>query len=467
MIKVLLLFLVFFIFFIRLVILKIKGKRYEFLYLSTGVQLMVLNLGLPLVNFYTNSIGNELEIEKLGALANSIRLEGITILGFIVLILSKLNKTYHKFYPNKKILVSIIVIGAISLINPFNEVNEGVYVFFSVFFQLYFYCCVIINYVDKKDVFLGLYDGLSIVISINFILAICYPILNIDAAAKLFRSSGSFENSLRREGYKSAIGVFEHPGNLALYALYSSCYFIVCYLKKYKEKLSLCFFLICLFLIFFTYSRTTYIVSFFTYLFMYLASLSNKELFSFKLYSKLLIALFFVVIIFVFSPLSTLFFESDSDEQFLNRFSHWFLGLEIFHVSPWIGVGINSHVYFMSHALIVKQDLPILWFLISQPIHSVHFIILAELGIIGLLLFYYFVGRNIQLFRRVSFRDDKLQYVYNYTCIGILIAFISYGSFGWSPFTKECLGLSFLVYFIAVNEKLGFSKKSKSAISVQ
>lgn len=158
-----------------------------------------------------------------------------------------------------------------------------------------------------------------------------------------------------------------------------------------------------LLLCFFTYSRTSFVATLIGLSLIYSIFVSGGRLLTFKNVLLFSVILSCGMIILYSTPLGDLFFASDTDEQFDNRFNHFVIGTLIFEKAPLIGVGINSHINYMSNVLNVSSlsYMPILDFYTTNPIHNIHVIVLAEMGIIGLVLWLIFFFGNIFVLSRL------------------------------------------------------------------
>lgn len=394
--------------------------------------------------------------EMLGAFGSGISIEVTLIFSFLFFLLGLKNiKTVNEDKKRRSWLYVFLLACVVSIFNPSNERNISVLVLVSILFQLFLFLKIVESNFSYREVMAGTFDGLIWASLLQLSLAICYPVLNLKVVTTLFRGEDAAAWTNRREGYQSATGTFSHPGNLAMFSLFCLLFFLSSYFNKYKESVAKIFIAINLMIIVLTFSRTTYISVMAVIALLFVIHKRKTALFSFK---NIALALaFFGLILFLLylTPLSDLFLKSDAELQFDNRFNHWILGFQIWESSKWIGVGLNSHVYYMSHAMGVTalEALPIFDFLISNPIHNIHMIVLAETGIIGLILWVYFFISKMNLHSRYTNTGNPIQNVFNLTCVSILASIFIYGFFGWTPFSKEIYTLAiYMGYFAYTSE---------------
>ncbi|MBX2921986.1 MAG: O-antigen ligase family protein [Chitinophagaceae bacterium] len=398
----------------------------------------------------------ETETERLGQFGNAIRLEGyfLFLAIFIALGLGRFKPGAFSFRNNLWLYI-LILFCLISILNPVNPFVPSIFVFLFSFFQLIVILKVIESNFSRGEIIKGIFDALLLVSILQLFLVICYPVLGIQAATTWFRGEQTLETTLKREGYNSAVGIFGHPGPLALFCLIVTIFYVSCYLNRFKMKKSLILIVINIVIILLTFSRTTYITCIGVLTLIYIVYKQREGLFSFKNLAMIFSIFIAFLLVLYLTPLSDVFLKSDAESQIDNRFAHWYLGYQTWLDSPWIGVGINSHVYYMAHVLQINADLPILWFLTSNPIHNIHFIILSEVGVIGLVFWVYFFISQINFFSKHAHTLFLETSILNLATTGILVAFFLYGFFGWAPFTKEVFNSTiFLCYFSAGRKEM-------------
>ncbi len=233
-------------------------------------------------------------------------------------------------------------------------------------------------------------------------------------------------------------------------------FFLSCYFNKYRSKWAKYLILINLFVIFLTFSRTTYVAVMAVMALVVVLQKRNEGIFSLRNIIFAVSIFAGIAAILYLTPLSDLFLKSDAESQVDNRLNHWILGFQVWNDSKWIGVGINSHVYYMSHELnnSLLKTLPLFDFLVSNPIHNIHVIVLVECGLVGIILWFFFFLNRINRYSRNCHTKSKIANIYNMTFVAVLAAFFIYGFFGWTPFGKEIYGtVIFFWLFHACNSK--------------
>ncbi len=351
---------------------------------------------------------------------------------------------------NNSYLYVLSVIEILSLINPFNSLHYSGLPTFLRIVQIFLFLKIISKYLSYQSALYGLYDGFKYAIGLQFFLTILFPVLHITVISQLFRPEIS-EWAFRRD-VASALGTFMHPGALALFSCMSATFFLSCYLNNYKIKGSIEGILMCLFIIYFTYSRTSYLAIIGTLFLLYFIYYNRKRI-RIKSIIYVCIGLSIIVSVFLLSPLSSMFFQSDVDVQIENRELHYLLALGCFKNSPLIGVGLNNHVNYLYNYLNTNFIGSIGDFFITNPVHNSHLIILAETGLVGFILWvYYFLSR---IFKGIKFcvGPDNSINIINLAFAGILIVYIVYGMTGWACFHRELYPIPIIVGFFSYLRK--------------
>lgn len=376
----------------------------------------------------------------------------ILIIFFLFFILYPWNKLSSNFRIQNWIKVTFFLV-ILSLINPYNEFQKGTFIF-SFFFGIHILLFYFFNNVLKKhEIIQGLFDGFLILGLLQLILAICFPALGIISVTNLFHT-GAEEWATRLGSRDGAIGVFKHPGNLGLYTLISSSFFLSCYLKNYKQKLSMLLLISNAVTLFLTYSRTTYfvfIIVLFSIYFLY--KNAKKNIFTIASFFKFILPTVLLMIwIIYFSPISESVLTKDTAEQYENRMIHWLIGLKIFTVSPLIGVGFNAHLAFLSKNYSFASSLSIDDFFTKNPIHNIHLIILTEVGIIGLVLWITLLISKVNIAKKQIANNNDV--IISLTSIGIVVSYFFYGMTGWAPFSPSLLPyFLFIIFFSIQNDR--------------
>jgi O-antigen ligase len=432
--------LIFIIAFFRFINCSDKNKKKE-LHVSFAIQILSLGFGLKLLSF-----SNSYHVDMIGAFGDSIRIELVTFVSFYLIFIG-----YYKFdrikIENSFLFVLILLIIAISFLNPLNIIKPAIWSPISYYFQVWVLFHLIKSNFNISEIFKGIYDAFFVLTIFQLTLSICYPILGMTFIGTLFVDTLDF--SLRREGIVSAMGTYGHPSSLAMICLTYAVFFITCYWHRYKRKLSLYLFMGNMFVVYLTYSRTTYLIAFFIFIIAF--NLYKGQLFKVKNIISLGIASLFLILIVNFTTFGDLFLKSDSDSQVSNRMTHWFLGYELWQKSELIGLGINSHVLYMQNKLDSTKlgEFAELQFYLSNPIHNIHIIVLVESGLIGLFTwFYFFFIKLKQTFKQAYLKFIPFR-ILNITAFSVLLIVFTYGFMGWGTFLKETSVMFLLLIFFS------------------
>ncbi|MCF2504704.1 O-antigen ligase family protein [Dyadobacter sp. CY107] len=429
-----------------------RGKAATYMVISLFVQTLPFGFGKAVHVFIEGKMTEDDRFVRLGEFSNVLRLEMplVFILFLIFFGFGKLKAGAFGIKQN----VWIYILFFFSLITAINPYNPEPLAFSALIFPLVQFL-ILFKLIEANftpsDILKGIYDGMLMVVLLQFSLAICYPVLGFESMAAIFRGEQAYEWSQRR-GMTSAIGTFGHPGHLALYCLVLLLFFLGCYLNNYHKKKSLYLVLMAGITLVLTFSRTAIFCAIIIIPIVFLVHKRGARLLSVKniVYFALLSGVF--IILLYLSPIGYLFFESDSTIQFNNRYIHWALGYQIWEKSPFFGVGINTHVYYMLNQLKLNIDIPAVSFYTRSPIHNIHMIVLAETGLIGFAFWLVFFFGRIKMYYVQCQTNNTTANIFNLTYVGILFSVFLYGFIGWSPFILEIYSLCFLLGYFAKNQ---------------
>ncbi|MCC5612878.1 O-antigen ligase family protein, partial [Nostoc sp. CHAB 5834] len=413
----------------------LKGQRYAFLFVSIYIISIPFQFSLPVYSPVIESMS--------GTLGPKVSINLSLILALILVPLPKLykEKAQYKLTDNSLLLLLIIIL---SFLNTYNENKLGTLVFFLFVFGHTFFYRMISNFANYHEIVKGVFEGFVFLCVIQFILAIFFPVLGMKFVTTIFHETGG-DNATRMDTRSGAIGLFVHPGNLAIFTIIASMFFLSSIMKGHKKSQSKIILLFNIMTIILTYSRTAYLVFFVsTIITILIYRKPEVAIFSLSNILKFIIpvCIIFSYIIF-FSPLSEVFLKSDSNEQIDNRLVHWMMAYEAFNVSPFIGVGLNAHLeYFTKHSSELNLN-TLVDFFIKNPIHNIHLAILAETGIAGIIIWFVFISRNILHSKKgISLRLNE---IFCSTNIGIIVAICLYGITGWAPLSTSIM--PFILFF--------------------
>lgn len=426
---------------IRFVFLLQKGENTKFLWVSLFIQLICLGGCYTFFRPLNDLLRSGSFIQNF-----TIEISSLIILPLILLYRRRVRYEKHQ---TSALYIIVAILFFISLINPLNHNNLSTLAFAFNLAQILLVLHTISSRFSLLDIQYGLMDGLKICIILQSLLVLAYPILNMNFVLSLFKGESGLYWVNRRENYTSALGTFGHPATLALFSLLAGIVFFTQYLF-YRKKGEL-FFLFCsLFCIYFTYSRTSFVAAFITLLVTFFFYKKKQIKFSAKFIVFFLLAILLLVIILYFSPVFNLFFHSNVDEMFEARMMQFDLIPYFLRDSFWFGVGINSHVYYMSNYL--SESWFLYDFFTSNPIHNTHLIILVETGIVGFVLW---LGYIVSQYRKFIKRTYTTNYFFFFDLVFIatLIAVVIYSTFGWTACSKEILALIIFIGYFSFKSK--------------
>ena len=138
--------------------------------------------------------------------------------------------------------------------------------------------------------------------------------------------------------------------------------------------------------------------------------LSNKN---FKKYFQIIFILVFVfTLIYQFKDVILLRVLSNDHGSAYSRIPMMLIALEMIKANPLLGVGINNYVTVM-----ISYDYTGLASVFFHPVHNVYLQLAAEIGIIGLLTFFWFI---VMLYREVAVSLKKCIEFFQNQMIGLI-----------------------------------------------
>lgn len=442
--KIIWLLFVICLFLLRALILKLQNKNPAYLWVSFFIVTIPLQFEKALTEYSVDEVS--------GTLGGYFALTTTVVLILAMLPFVNYTRLAKLIKPNSTVLV-ILALITFSYINPLNKYPAGTIIAALFIFSHLLLFCLFETKLDFKKVLSGIFDGLLLLSGAQLLLAICFPMLGILSATNLFHKGGE-EWATRLGERDGAIGIFQHPGNLALFCIISASFFYASYLTKYKSKTSLILISINAIVLFLTYSRTSYIAFIIVLISIYICyKNANKSLLTISNVLKFGLPVVGLILwVIFFSPLSEQFLKSDTGTQIENRSIHYLMALSIFEKAPILGIGINAHITYLAQNFSIIQAFTTDNFFSTNPIHNIHLIILTEVGIMGFSLWLAFLLITIKDARREIARSNNL--IFSLTAIGILVAIILYGMTGWAPFSKSILPyVLFVVYFMTRYKK--------------
>lgn len=449
LLKILIFFAIIAVYLAWYITLLLQKKDTSHLFFSFIVTCIPFQMSFPL---YTPPY---LSTDGIGSFTGKIFLM-LPLIASVVLLVIQKNKNVFYIYKNERWVLWIALLIAISFVNPFNMARWGTIAFGIVMFSYIFYFRLIYNSLNPVQIMNGIFASLLFLCILNFCLAILYPLLGVSFVTTIFQAGGDMWAT--RNGTRAgAIGIFVTPANLGLFSVIASGFFFSGYLNGFKKKLSLLALVMVSITIILTYSRTSYItlvVILFTL--YYIFKNADKPLISLKSFFlgilPVAVSLYWLVFL---SPFSATFLKTDADDMYQARLDHWTMGLDIFHRSPLIGVGINSHLEFVNRSpemsKVIHNE-----FLTSNPIHNTHLIILCETGIIGFALWLIFIVTTFA--KAKANMANNVNTIFSLTEIALLMTYIIYGFTDWAPVSHSTFPIFLLFTFFFGKYSLAATK---------
>lgn len=437
------LLIVYVIWYVRLLVQK---KDYSHLFFSFVITCIPFQMSIPLfVPQYQTLVGT-------GSFTSKIFLM-IPLIATVILLTKQKNRNLYQLYKNENWIFWILGLVVISVLNPFNFAKWGTIAFAVTFLSYIIYFRLIYNSLNPIQVLKGIFASFLFLCVLQFILSLMYPLMGMSFVTSIFQAGG--EGWATRNGTRAgAIGVFVTPANLGLFTVLASGFFYATYLSGFNKRMSLALVIINSITIVLTYSRTSYItlvVILFTL--FYIFKNAKKPLFSFKsLFLGFIPALIAICWLVFLSPFSETFLKTNADEMAQARFDHWVMGFDIFKASPVIGVGINSHLEYVTRTISLNKEIHN-DFLTTNPIHNTHLIILVETGIVGLLLWVVFL---VSLFNKAKWNiGQEINTALSLTQIALIMTYVIYGFTDWAPLSHSTFPIFLL--FTYFNNKYSVS----------
>ena len=241
-------------------------------------------------------------------------------------------------------LVFLIYAGC-TFLNPYNisRMQTAMAAFYLLSFAVFMY--LFTNTFSVKTVVNGIFMGLMITVVLHFILCILYPVLNMEAAVKLF----DHEASTRSDERIGAVGTMGHPNVLGTYASYYFTFFASCFVTAYKRRQSAILAGMAFIVIILSASRSALLSAVMASLAIVVFYVYRRyKLLSIQSFLKGIIPMAILTALLISGPLNFLFSDlEDLDEMTTARLLHYYCGYEIFEDHPLVGVGLNAHLAYL------------------------------------------------------------------------------------------------------------------------
>lgn len=361
--------------------------------------------------------------------------------------------------PNIWIFFILLGYAGYTLANPYNAYR--MYTVIEVFYMLSFavFMYLFANSFSVKSVIRGIYMGLAATVVLNFLLSICYPVLNMEGVIKLYDS----EAATRSDERVGAVATMGHPNVLGTYASYYFVFFAACFITAFKRRQSAVYAAMAFLIIVMTASRSALVASVMALVAIVVFYVYRRyKLLSFQSILKGIVPLGIFITLLLTGPLSFLFSDVDDlDEMTTSRLMHYYCGYEIFEDHPLIGVGLNAHLNYLAEngsAMMFEQifDMTDLYqpeeFMFSNPIHNIWIILIDELGLVGFLPLLGFIIWYVATFKRRTRASRNRYYnILNISGLGVVCCWLVQGNSDWAPLTPQVLNLSLMFVVLSLN----------------
>ena len=427
-----------------------KARLYEIIIAVYTFSCCFSRLYLPLFNLGDDSGGS---------FGPSLAIWPFYAMSLVLIWIIARDKHWRIRRPNIWIFFILLGYAGYTLANPYNayRMYTVIEVFYLLSFAVFMY--LFANSFSVKSVVRGIYMGLVATVVLNFLLSICYPVLNMEGIIKLYDN----EASTRSDERVGAVATMGHPNVLGTYASYYFAFFVACFITAYKRRQSAVYAGLAFLIIVMTASRSALVASVMALVAIVVFYVYRRyKLLSFQSILKGIVPLGIFIALLLTGPLSFLFSDvEDLDEMTTSRLMHYYCGYEIFEDHPLIGVGLNAHLNYLAEngsAMMFEQifDMTDLYqpeeFMFSNPIHNIWIILIDELGLVGFLPVLGFVIWYIATFKRRTRSSLNRYYnILNISGLGVLCCWLVQGNSDWAPLTPQVLNLSLMFVVLSLN----------------
>lgn len=427
-----------------------KARVYEIIIAIYTFSVCFTRLYLPVLK-----VGTETE----GSFGASLAIWPFYALSVVLIWIIAREKQWRIRRPNLWVFFTFLGYAVYTLVNPYDvsRMQTVVAVFYLLSFAIFMY--LFANSFSVKSVIDGIFMGLAVTVVLHFILAILYPVLDMEVAVKLFDSDAAN----RSDDRAGAVGTMGHPNVLGTYVSYYFCFFIGCFITAYKRRTSAVFAAIAFLVIVLSASRSALASAVFALLAIVVFYVYRRyKLLSLQSILKGIVPLGIIIALLLTGPLSFLFSDADNlDEMTTSRLMHYYCGYEIFQDHPLVGVGLNDHLNYLvenGSAMMFEQifDAADIYqpeeFMFSNPIHNIWIILITELGLIGFLPILCFVFWYIGTFkRRTRLSQNRYYNILNISGLGVICCLLVQGNSDWAPLTPQVLNLSLMFIALSLN----------------
>ena len=304
-------------------------------------------------------------------------------------------KLYWSWGNSRYVLGFLSVFFIYSYLTPYNASHLATTIALIVILQIVFVIWVCRNYISNEVFIRAFFDAFQIIIIIELIISASFALLHINTLQQLFITE--LEGAVvEREGVSllRASGTTIWPNRLGALCALIAIFFWMCYLQKYKRRKAIFLFVFSIIVIILSQSRSALLACTVSLLVTTIAYMYKKHQITIK--RILSFGLIFSLGLFILLNLpivQQMFFESNVDDMTEARFIHYILGYDIAASSHFAGVGINTNTHYMNYNM-NTSILGSIW-LYQHSIHNIYLVIFAELGILGLITWIWFLLSRI------------------------------------------------------------------------
>ena len=381
------------------------------------------------------------------------------VLSFLLLWIIAVEKSWRIRRPKLLLMALFLLYAAYTLVNPYSisRIHTVIEVIYFLSFGIFIY--MFANCFSVKTVVNGIFMGLAVTAALHLLLAICYPVLDMDGVVKLFDSDAT----TRSEERVGAVGTMGHPNVLGTYASYYFTFFIACFLTNFKRRESGILAAMTFIVIVLSASRSALVAAVLALITIVVFYVYRRyKLLSVQSVLKAIIPLGILIALLLTGPLNFLFSDLENlDEMTTSRLMHYYCGYEIFMDHPIVGVSMNNHLFYLTEntsAAIFEQvfDMTNIWrpeeYFFMTPIHNIWIIMIVELGLLGYLPIMGFVIYYIATFkRRTQLSANRYYNIINITALGIVCCLLIQGSSDWAPLSPQVLNISLMFIALSLN----------------
>ena len=380
-------------------------------------------------------------------------------MGLVVLWIVAREKQWRIRRPNFILFLLFLGYAAYTVLNPYDlaRMQTAFAVIYLLSLAVFLY--LFTNAFTVKNVVNGIFMGLAATVVLHFVLALLYPVMGLETVIKLFDSEASTRNDERI----GAVATMGHPNVLGTYASYYFTFFCGCFITNYRRRQSAIYIGLSFLVIVLSASRSALLASFVALVAIVVFYIYRRyKLLSLQNILKAIVPLGIGIALLLTGPLNFLFSDVENlDEMTTSRLLHYYCGYEIFMDHPFVGVGLNDHLFYLlenGSAVMFEQvfDMTDIWqpeeFMFTNPIHNIWIILVDELGIVGFLPVLCFIVWYIATFKRRTRRARNRYYnILNMTGLGVVCCWLVQGNTDWAPLTPQVLNLSLMFLALSLN----------------